>query len=104
VFSLNYERLGNRVNVAETGASPCKLVTNGRLGSRLAQWGGMSNIDIAVKSWSFIRFVYSNKLARLSRDAWVELLAFLIPSHLAFVGITSSRRARNLQIGERRAF
>ena len=31
----------------------------------------MSNIGIAVKSGSFPRFVYGNKLVCQSRDAWV---------------------------------
>jgi hypothetical protein len=66
--------------------------------------GGMSNIGIVVKSWGFLRFVHSNKLAaRLSRDAWVELLAFLIPSHPAFGRVTSSGQAHNLQLGAQRS-
>src|SRR5260370_1257138 len=31
VFSLNYERLGNRANVAGTGTSLCRLMADGRL-------------------------------------------------------------------------
>ena len=34
VFSLNYERLGNRANVAGTGTSLCRLIGEWKIGSR----------------------------------------------------------------------
>ena len=34
VFSLNYERLGNRANVAGTGTSLCRLIDEWKIGSR----------------------------------------------------------------------
>jgi hypothetical protein len=34
VFSLNYERLGNRANVAGTGTSLCRLIGEWNIGSR----------------------------------------------------------------------
>ena len=66
VFSLNYERLGNRANVAGTGTSLCRLIGMGDWIADFAQMMeevGMSNAGIAVKSGSFLRIVYGNKLA-----------------------------------------
>ena len=66
VFSLNYERLGNRANVAGTGASLCRLIRMEDWIADFAQMmeeAGVSNIGIAVKSGSFLRIVYGNKLA-----------------------------------------
>jgi hypothetical protein len=66
VFSLNYERLGNRANVAGTGTSLCRLI--GVAGwiadfAQMMEEVGMNNIGTAVKSGRFLRIVYGNKLA-----------------------------------------
>jgi hypothetical protein len=65
VFSLNYERLGNRANVAGTGTSLCRLIgVEGWIAdfAQMMEEVGMSNIGIAVKSGSYLRIVYGNKL------------------------------------------
>jgi hypothetical protein len=66
VFSLNYERLGNRANVAGTGTSLCRLIGEWKSGSRTSHndgGGGNEQHVIAAKSGSFLRIVYGNKLA-----------------------------------------